>query len=253
MTLLRVAATLLAIAVISSVCHADGALEHDFVTANQLYQDGDYSEAVESYLNLVAAGVENPAVYYNLGNAYFKTNQLGMAVAMYNRALKLDPRNEDIRANLEFARRFTVDRIDPGAENPIWRWYKSLVMTYTTNEWTMLSSILYVIVILILMYMIWTRDRRLLTKGIMWTAAVVMVICLTCTAVNVQFCCYSPRGTIVVPEVSVKAGPGDDFGEQFLAHEGLTFEILRQESGWYLGVFDNRLKGWIKVSDTVKI
>jgi hypothetical protein len=53
--------------------------------------------------------------------------------------------------------------------------------------------------------------------------------------------------------VSVKAGPGGDFDEQFLAHEGLTFEILRQESGWYLGVFDNRLKGWIKVSDTVKI
>jgi hypothetical protein len=56
-----------------------------------------------------------------------------------------------------------------------------------------------------------------------------------------------------VPAVSIKAGPGEDFGEQFVAHEGLTFNILKQESGWYHGIFDNRLKGWIRISDAVKI
>ncbi len=101
--------------------------------------------------------------------------------------------------------------------------------------------------------MIWTRDRRFSVKTIVSSALIVFIVCCVCTGVNVHLSYNSPRGAIVVPEVSNKAGPGEDFGEQFVAHEGLTFNILKQESGWYHGIFDNRLKGWIRISDAVKI
>ncbi len=233
--------------------YSDGALEHDFTVANDQYQKGNFAGAVDNYLKVVAAGVDNPALYYNLGNAYFKTGQLGMAIAMYHRALKLDPRNDDIRANLEFAKRLTVDKADPTAENPIWRWYKSVVLGYTANEWTVFSSIIFALVSLLLMYVIWTRDRRFAVKMMVSSLLIVLVVGGICTGVNIHLNYDSPRAAIVVPEVSIKAGPGEDFDEQFLAHEGLTFDILKQESGWYLGIFDNRLKGWIKISQAVKI
>jgi tetratricopeptide (TPR) repeat protein len=253
MSLSRIGIAVIVCALLSCSAYANGALEHDLDVANDLYQKGDYAGAVENYLKLVVAGVDNPVLHYNLGNSYFKTGQLGLAIAMYNRALRLDPRNDDIKANLTFAKQFMVDKVDPTAENPIWRWCKSAVLNYTANEWTVLTSILFVITVLILTYMIWARDRRFSAKTVVSVAIVVFIVCGVCTGVNVHLSYNSPRGAIVVPEVSIKAGPGEDFGEQFIAHEGLTFNILKQESGWYHGIFDNRLKGWIRISDAVKI
>lgn len=238
---------------ISTAAYASDALEHNFTTANELYQKGDYSSAIENYRKLVAAGVDNPVLEYNLGNAYFKTGQLGEAIACYYRALRLDPRNDDIKANFEFARQFMVDKVDPTARNPIWNWYKSLVLNYTANEWTVLTSIFFFGALAVLLYMIWTRNRRFLVKIFLSGMIVLFVVSGVCSGVNIHLNYYSPRGVIGVPEVSVKGGPGEDFDERFVAHEGLPFKILKQESGWYLGIFDNRLKGWIKISDAVKI
>ncbi len=232
---------------------ASSALEHDFEVANEQYQKGDYDAAIESYLAVLSGGVDNAALHYNLGNAYFKTGRLGYAIACYNRALRLEPRNDDIRANLEFARQFLVDKVNPNAQSPIWTWYKSFVLYYTTNEWAVLSSCLLFLLAIVLAYMIWTRRRTLVIKTILSVLLVLFICAGICTGVNAHLGYFAVRGAIVVPEVSVKAGPGDDFDEQFVAHEGLTFDILKQESGWYYGLFDNRLKGWIKLSDAVKI
>jgi tetratricopeptide (TPR) repeat protein len=253
MTLRLVVFIAIVIALCVGVVWASGALEHDFDVANDLYQKGDYDGAIESYLAVLSGGVDNAALHYNLGNAYFKTGRLGIAIACYHRALRLEPRNDDIRANLEFARQYLVDKVDPTAQSPIWMWYKSLVLFYTTDEWAVLSSCLLFLSAVVLAYMIWTRRRTVIVKAIL-SALLVMLICAgICTGVNAHFGYYAVRGAIIVPEVSVRAGPGEDFDEQFLAHEGLTFDILKQESGWYFGIFDNRLKGWIKLTDAVKI
>ncbi|MFH1892854.1 MAG: tetratricopeptide repeat protein [Candidatus Zixiibacteriota bacterium] len=232
---------------------ASDALEYDFNQANEAYQKGDYEEAIDNYLKLVAVGIDNSTLQYNLGNAYFKTDQLGMAIACYHRALKLDPRNDDILANLEFARQNMIDKVDPTATSPIWNWYRSIVLYYTANEWTVLTSIFLLLSALILIYMIWTRERGMIVKGILSLLLVLFMISGICGGVNINLNYLKSRGAIVVPEVSIKVGPGGSFDEQFIAHEGLTFDILKQESGWYLGVFDNRLKGWIKVADATSI
>lgn len=237
---------------VGTACASD-ALQHDFEVANKAYQDGDFEKAIDNYLKLVAAGIDNSTLQYNLGNAYFKRGQLGMAIACYDRALRLDPRNDDIRANLEFAKQNMVDKVDPTATSPIWNWYKSIVLYYTANEWTVLTTIFLSIAALIVIYMVWTRQRGVIVKGMLSVVIVLMLISGVCTGVNINLNYVKSRGAIIVPEVSIKAGPGENFDEQFVAHEGLTFDILKQESGWYLGIFDNRLKGWIKISDAVKI
>ena len=238
---------------LASVAQASDALEHDFEVANSLYQQGDYTGALENYRKVAASGVDNAVLHYNIGNSFFKTGQLGEAIASYHKALRFDPRNDDIRANLRFAKQQMIDKIDPTAVSPLWMWYKSLVLNYTANEWAVMSSVLLFLLLFMLIYIVWTRNRQFVVKSIAVGLLVLFVCSGICTGVNVRLNFYSPRGAIVVPEVSIKAGPGEDFGEQFVAHEGLTFDILKQESGWYLGVFDNRLKGWIRVSDAAKI
>ncbi len=237
----------------SSALADSEALKHDFEEANRLYQGGEFQKAIDSYLKVVAAGVENPVLYYNLGNSYFKTGRLGYAIAMYHRALKLDPRNDDIKANLAFAQQFRVDNITQDEINPIWNWYKGIILHYTSNEWTVAASVVLVLFLALFAFRIWTGSRSSLVKGLLIASFAIFVVVATCCGTSIHFNCGATRGAIVVPEVSIKAGPGSDFDEQFIAHEGLTFLIMKQESGWYQGIFDNRLKGWIRVSDAVKI
>ena len=85
--------------------------------ANAQYERGEYADAAQQYEALIDSGYEDAALYYNLGNAYFKNGDLGRAVLNYLRAEELSPRDPDIRANLEFARARTVDRVESGGES----------------------------------------------------------------------------------------------------------------------------------------
>jgi hypothetical protein len=89
------------------------AQEEFFAEGNRLYQDGDYAGAVERYERIVEAGYDSGALRYNIGNAYFKLGDLGKAILNYERSLRLSPRDEDARANLELARSLTVDQVTP--------------------------------------------------------------------------------------------------------------------------------------------
>jgi len=244
---------LLVLACSYQTVYPSDALEHEFEQGNEYYEQGDYTSAIDQYHRVLSTGVENPVLYYNLGNAYFKTGQLGYAIAMYNRGMKYDPRNDDLRANLRFARQQMIDKVDPAERNPIWNWIKGTILNLTANEWSALTSFFFLVIILIASWMIWSRKRTSILKGLLTFVIVLFVVSSIGTGINVHLNFFTPKGTIVTPEVSVKVGPGDDFDEQFIAHEGLTFEILNQESGWYQGVFDNRLKGWVRISDAVKI
>ena len=84
-----------------------------FDEANLLYQNGDYAGALDRYHQILDDGYESSAVYYNIGNAFFKSGELGLAIINYERAARLAPGNDDILANLELARSLTTDDITP--------------------------------------------------------------------------------------------------------------------------------------------
>jgi hypothetical protein len=84
-----------------------------FEEGNRRYQEGDYQGALESYLSIRDAGYESGELYYNIGNTYFKLGNLGRSIVNYERALKLMPRDDDARANLELARSLAADEITP--------------------------------------------------------------------------------------------------------------------------------------------
>jgi len=87
--------------------------ETDFESGNRLYQETDFAGAKEAYEAVLEAGLESCDLYYNLGNAYFKTGELGSSILSYERALHLRPRDRDVQANLELARSLTADEIEP--------------------------------------------------------------------------------------------------------------------------------------------
>ena len=87
--------------------------EELFLDANRAYQEGRFQDAINGYLRLIADGYKNGHLYYNLGNAYFRTNQLGRAILYYERAHLQMPRDADLSFNLRYALDRTQDAISP--------------------------------------------------------------------------------------------------------------------------------------------
>ena len=109
----RLGLPLLAVALPLLVALPGFGQEEFYQRGNQLYQDGDFDGAIEAYLAVLQAGFENADLHYNLGNAYFKAGKLGPSILSYERAIRLDPRDPDIQANLDLARSLTADAVEP--------------------------------------------------------------------------------------------------------------------------------------------
>ena len=122
----------------------------EFVAANKFYEEKDYASAIRLYESIINQGNESAEIYFNLGNAYFKSGDLGYAVLYYIRARRLSPADEDIRHNLEFARRFSKVQMEGVQLNPINTFFDSLVDSYRLDLLAWVSSAFFVLFVLIL-------------------------------------------------------------------------------------------------------
>jgi tetratricopeptide (TPR) repeat protein len=102
--------------------------------ADKAYKVGNYQQAITDYRDMLRRGV-SADLYYNLGNAYFRTDSLTQAILAYERASLLSPGDEDIRFNLQFARSKTIDKITPQSEMFFVSWYKSMVNFTSVDRW----------------------------------------------------------------------------------------------------------------------
>lgn len=219
-------------------------LKHNFEEGNANYSEGNYADAIAEYEKVVAADYQSPELFYNLGNAYFREGQLGLAILNYTRAIRLDPRDDDIRANLEFARQFTIDRIEVTEEAILLEYVNDFFDSFSLNEITWLVTILYLLTaaILLVRYIYgWIR----IPTPLVIILTVCLIVSAIFTSVKINRDVLTRKGVILTQQADVKNGPGDDFKSQFTAHAGLTFNIEREESGYYLVSFENRLKGWV--------
>ena len=124
----------LALAALPMAASAQGPVDLEAMAAtNALYEDGRYEQAARSFQQLVDKGYGDPVLYYNLGNAYFKQGDIGRAILNYLRAERLAPRDDDIRANLDFARSQTLDLLESG-EAPFVRFVTGLLFRVTAGE-----------------------------------------------------------------------------------------------------------------------
>ena len=214
----------------------------------QYYNNGQYDSALSAFKILENQELVSSALYYNLGNCYFKTDQKGMAVAYYLKALRLNPRNDDIKANLNFVRSTLRDKYEDSLQNPIWEFVKNSSLAFHERELTWATFVAFIIAVGILIFMILYKEKNLPLIVVLILFLVLGLIGTSMLAINLDMNYYTPQGVIIEPEVSILAGPGAISDIRFTAHEGLTFKILRQESGYYEGIFANRLKGWVEIS-----
>lgn len=217
---------------------------------NKAYSAGAYTDAVNSYKKVIALGWESPELYYNLGNAFFKLNDLPNAVLWYERAKRLAPGNEDIDYNLKVANGKIADKIEPLPEMFYKRWYFSLVQLFSVDGWAWIGVLFFLFALC--SAMVYLAARVLILRKIgFWSsiATLALAFFFFLFAWSGYRSIQSAREAIVfTPTITVKSSPDDKSTDLFVVHEGTKVRLLDNISGWYEIRIANGSVGWLPAS-----
>ena len=210
----------------------------EFDRANKLYEQGKFSEAAAVYETVAASGMANASVWFNLGNAAYKSGEMGRAVAAYRMAERLKPRDPALRANLQFVRGKIYS--DERTRLPFW---KSLIRMATLNEWTVLTAMCFWAWCAVLMTGEFTRRRytKTLLAGAGW-----LLLCGIGLAGAVADQRAANEAVVVAREVTVRFGPLDESQAAFQLRDGAEVKITDQKSDWLQMRDPEKRVGWMR-------
>lgn len=219
-----------------------------FDEANKLYQQEKYQEAIYNYLEIIRNGYESWQLYYNLGNAYYKTRQIGRAILNYERALKHNPKNEDILFNLQIANMSVVDKITIPPQFIISKWLSQLKSLWGIQTLTFFAIGLYLLITLLIIAKIFirkNRPQRLLTVLLIPILTIFLII-TSILVVRINENNTLRYAIVLVDKVDVLSSPEEQGTELFSLHEGVKFKVEEIRSDWArIRLADGKV-GWVK-------
>ncbi|MDY6854067.1 MAG: tetratricopeptide repeat protein [Thermodesulfobacteriota bacterium] len=218
-----------------------------FFQANQDYKEGAYEKAATAYEELIQDRVVGGAVYYNLGNCYFRMNRLGKAILNYERSRYLMPRDPDLDFNLRHSKEMTKDKIEESSSFPLFQWI----------DYFSLAEVFWVFVILnilfwaVLLMRLWINSEwgfyMVICLGIVW------VIIGVSSTMKWYRETHDKRAVIITPQMDVHSGPDERETVLFKLHEGAMVMHEREEEDWALIFLSSEKRGWAKAGSVERI
>lgn len=217
--------------------------------ADEAYMRGtkeDYLEAIRLYSAAIEKDGSSAAIYYNLGNAYYRADSLAKAIICYERALRFDPTDKDIRANLDFVNSKIIDaQSSNGITNVLVE--KSMQM-FSPNGWAIISVIIFVGVLLLAAGYIFSRNIRL-RKVYFFAALVLLIINAVSVIITINASSVVTGGNeaiVIAKSTQLSTSPSsplDESQKAMLLHEGSKVKVIRELST----PNDPRVKKWVEV------
>ena len=215
-------------------------LSDDNVTKAQgdsAYMRNDYASAIQIYESLLTKG-EAAEIYYNLGNSYYKTDDIAKAILNYERALLLQPGNADVRANLEIARSKTIDQVVSVPDIFFVTWTKSLINCLSVDAWAKLGVAFFIL--LLVSFSLFFFSKQIVWKKSGFIAGIVFLIFVVLSNVfaSEQKTELMNRNNAIIlsPSVTVRSTPSESGTCLFVLHEGHKIEIK-----------DNSMREWKEI------
>ena len=223
--------------------------------ANENYTKDQFKQAIEGYNQILMTGMESPEVYYNLGNAYYKTGQYTLAILNYERAKLLAPDDEDIAFNLQVANQKVVDSVQELPGIFIVRWWNSLVNSQTTDTWAVLCIISFITFLTMLGFYFFAKTSEI-KRITFWSGCFLIVFTIlswSFAAKQKSRLVNHSEAIVMQPTVTVKSSPSDNGTNLFVVHEGLKVKITDKLGDWVEIRLADGNKGWLLTESIERI
>jgi tetratricopeptide (TPR) repeat protein len=223
--------------------------------AETAYISEDYSKAIELYKNILLNYGDSYEIYYNLGNAYYKTGSIAPAILNYERALLINPKDGDARFNLKIARLKTVDKIEPLGEFFLVKWFRNVQNIFDIDTWAAIGITCFFLFICCLVLFFFSKWMKMKKTGF-YLGVIFMTIVLFSNffAWNQKKSLINRSGAIIfAPTVTIKSSPDISGTDLVVLHEGTKVFIKSSMGEWNEIELEDGNIGWINQKDIEKI
>jgi len=221
-----------------------------FEQANEAYNATNYAQAIRLYKTAEELRFTPAALYYNLGNAYYRCGKMGQAIVSYRRALRLNPRDPDITENLKTTRSQTADGVAaPGLPAPV----RSFLFVYYYigfDELVWACGILTALLCLVAAIRLYLPQRWV--KTLLLCILCILLVTGASAGAHWYFTHIRASAVVTAEESIVRVGPGDSFLEIFILHDGSELRVLQREDDWIkvqIQIENDVKRGWIQKKD----
>ena len=213
-----------------------------------LYSQSHYAEAATIYEHILVKFGVSDKLYYNLGNAYYKSKNLAPAILNYERALRLNPGDRDARFNLEMCQAKISDKIEPIGVFFVARWFKTFGNSLNSNAWAGISIFFFIFFITCLFIYFFTKSSWLKKIGFF-----VGILSISLSILTLVYCgeqhhrIVKPDTAILyAPTVTVKSSPDESGSDLFIIHEGCKVKVLSVLGTWSEIELEDGNIGWLE-------
>ncbi|MDO7172002.1 SH3 domain-containing protein [Mariniflexile sp. AS56] len=222
-----------------------------FEQANALYNAGKYGDAIDKYKTILDTKNHSAELYFNLGNAHYKLNNIAPSIYYYEKALQLAPNDQDIKNNLAFAQNMTIDAIEVVPEAGLSKIVNNATNRMEFDGWAKVSiGFVFCFVILFLIYYFAYSSLR---KRLTFLGSLVSLI-LMCVSLLFAFHKFNldkkdKPAIVFAKEILVKNAPNNRSDESFRLHEGTKVQVLDTVSNWRKIKLQDGKTGWVSSED----
>ena len=233
---------------VASVRAAEPTSQERWALGNKAYAAGDYAEAIKEYKAIVDGGEYSFELYYNLGNAYYKADSVGKAILYYNKALRVDPSQEDARHNLTLAEKRITDNVAEESEFFLAKWMRGLRNTMSCTAWSILSLVSFAsLLTFALLFLLASRISLRKTGFYCALVALLLFVATISFAISSRNDMLTHDQAIILSSsISTKSSPDRSATELFVLHEGTKVRVVSEHNGWSEVVLADGKKGWIE-------
>lgn len=222
-----------------------------FMKANKLYQQEKYDEALILYTKIEAQQIQSDELFYNMANAYYKTNQVAPSIYYYEKALLLNPNNTDAAFNLSFAKRMAIDNIEALPKTIAQKFSKSIIQKLSYNSWAWVAvamSFLFAVLFLLYHFSYSSVNKRFYFVSSI-ISALFILIATSFAYSNYNTVKTNKTAIVFAQQTNVKSAPTNSSEVSFELHEGTKVKLLESLDNWRkIKIADGKV-GWIHVDD----
>ncbi|MES2829914.1 MAG: SH3 domain-containing protein [Bacteroidota bacterium] len=215
--------------------------------ANAAYKKGQFEVALKGYQQLLDSGYSSPDIYYNLGNANYRLDNIAAAILNYEKAHKLAPGDEDVEMNLRLANTRLTDKIEGVPEFFLKRWWISFITIFSIQVWSVLIVLFFLSGFALLIVYLFSREL-ILKRTSFYAGLVLVILALASMGIaSAQDNYFRQHKDAIVFNgvVNVKSAPNDKQKTLYIIHEGTKVTVLEDNDNWLKVELPNGSVGWI--------